>query len=217
MRQHVNPLSRFFQVPLRLPLPAQLFLNPNLPIHLDIGSARGNFLLDLAETQANRNFVGVEIRHPLVVSANQDVERRELKNIRFLFCNANVSLQGWLCDMPSHLIQNVSIQFPDPWFKRKHHKRRVLQPSLLKSLAGAMSPGSELFLQSDFLGVINPMIDLIENSSYFDRLIVNNRSWLKANPYPIKTEREKYAIKNGLYVYRALYHRNHTNLSMIES
>ena len=48
MRQHVNPLSRFFQLPLELPAPQELFEHPNLPIHLDIGCARGFFLLELA-------------------------------------------------------------------------------------------------------------------------------------------------------------------------
>ena len=208
MRQHVNPLSRFFQLPLELPLPDELFVNPDLPIHLDIGSARGNFLLLSAENSRNWNFLGVEIRHQLVDSANKDVESKELKNVRFLFCNANVSLQNWLSKLPFNLLQRVSIQFPDPWFKRKHHKRRVLQPLLLKCLAEKMKPGSQLFIQSDFPGVVNPMTALIEKSSYFDRVLSDNSIWLNENPFKIRTEREKYVMKEGLFIYRALYSRN---------
>ena len=218
MRQHVNPLSSFFQLPVKLPLPEELFLNADLPIHLDIGSARGQFLLDYAEIQRNWNFLGVEIRQSLVASANNDVEHKNLKNVRFLFCNANVSLQSWLDELPFGLLQRVSIQFPDPWFKRRHHKRRVLQPSLLTSLAKSMKPGSELFLQSDCLSVIQPMTELIEKSFCFDPHTVNNYNWLAENPCLIKSEREIYAINKGLLIYRILYKRNNnqSNLKLLE-
>ena len=193
-------------------------MNADLPIHLDIGSARGQFLLDYAEIQRNWNFLGVEIRQSLVASANNDVEHKNLKNVRFLFCNANVSLQSWLDELPFGLLQRVSIQFPDPWFKRRHHKRRVLQPSLLTSLAKSMKPGSELFLQSDCLSVIQPMTELIEKSFCFDPHTVNNYNWLAENPCLIKSEREIYAINKGLLIYRILYKRNNnqSNLKLLE-
>ena len=59
VRQHVNPLSRFFQLPLELPPPAELFSTPALPLHLDIGCARGGFLLALAQQQPGVNHLGV--------------------------------------------------------------------------------------------------------------------------------------------------------------
>ena len=70
MRQHVNPLSRFFQLPLELPEPHELFEHPSRPLHLDIGSARGKFLLSMASCKPEWNFLGVEIRRPLVITAN---------------------------------------------------------------------------------------------------------------------------------------------------
>ena len=72
MRQHVNPLSRVHQRPLPLPPPAELFSEPARPIHLDIGSARGGFLLELAQQEPGRNYLGVEIRQPLVQAAEAD-------------------------------------------------------------------------------------------------------------------------------------------------
>ena len=143
MRQHVNPLSRFFQLPLELPGPEALFDDPNRPIHLDIGSARGQFLLALADVQPVWNHLGVEIRRPLVAAAQRDRDARELQNLHFLFCNANVSVQGWMEALPPDRLQRVSIQFPDPWFKKRHQKRRVLQPALLLAIAAALRPGRE--------------------------------------------------------------------------
>jgi tRNA (guanine-N7-)-methyltransferase len=208
MRQHVNPLSRFFQLPRELPGPEALFSDPSLPIHLDIGAARGRFLLDLAALQPHWNHLGVEIRRPLVDAAQRDRDRLELHNLHFLFCNANVSLEGWLASLPPDRLQRVSVQFPDPWFKKRHRKRRVLQPSLLLAIAAALDPGRELFLQSDVLEVIEPMLRLSELCGAFSRPEGDARPWRGANPLPVTTERERYALAQGLPVYRVLLRRN---------
>ena len=91
VRQHVNPLSRFFQLPLELPAPAELFADPQQPIHLDIGCARGRFLLALAQQQPGVNHLGVEIRRALVQAAETDRQTLALGNLHYLFCNANVT------------------------------------------------------------------------------------------------------------------------------
>ena len=208
MRQHVNPLSRFFQLPLQLPAPDQLFERPEQPIHLDIGCARGRCLLGLAEQQTHWNHLGVEIRRPLVQSADRDAQASEHGNVRVLFCNANISLEGWMGALPQDRLQRVSIQFPDPWFKRRHRKRRVLQPPLLLAIAAALEPGRELFLQSDVPEVIEPMVALTELSGCFERPAEDARPWRLENPLPVPTERERYVLEQALPVYRVLYQRN---------
>ncbi len=208
MRQHVNPLSQFFQIPFELPSLEELYENPESPLHLDIGCARGGFLLDLARRQKDWNYLGVEIRKPLVEAADRDRVDMEIKNLRFLFCNANVSLQSWLQSLRRGVLQRVSIQFPDPWFKRRHYKRRVFQPSLLTALASSLGPGKELFLQSDIFEVVDPMRKLIDLSNYFDLRDRNASPFLTSNPMKIPTEREKHAISKNLPVYRMLYYRN---------
>jgi len=217
VRQHVNPLSRFFQQPRALPPPAELFSAPDQPLHLDIGCARGRFLLALAQLQPGRNHLGVEIRRALVDAAEADRQALGLGNLHYVFCNANISLQDWLAALPTDLLERVSIQFPDPWFKKKHHKRRVLQPALLLALAEALAPGRELFIQSDVLAVITPMVQLIEASGGFDRPPEDNRPWRADNPLPVPTERETYVLAQGLPVYRVLYRRNSHNLPPLES
>jgi tRNA (guanine-N7-)-methyltransferase len=207
MRQHVNPLSRFFQLPLELPAPQELFENPNLPIHLDIGCARGFFLLELAALQPERNHLGVEIRRPLVQAAQRDRDRQEQNNLHFLFCNANISLEAWMAALPPDQLQLVSIQFPDPWFKQRHRKRRVLQPALLLAIASALHPGRHLFLQSDVLAVIEPMVALVELSNGFARPKDDPQPWRTSNPLPVATERERYVQEQGQPTYRVLFER----------
>jgi len=209
VRQHVNPLSVIYQQPLALPSPAELFAEPCLPLHLDIGAARGRFLLAMAEHCPNRNHLGIEIRRPLVVAAEADRQAAGLPNLRYLFGNASLNLVEWLQDLPAGLLQLVTLQFPDPWFKSRHHKRRVLQPALLRSLALAMPPGSTLLMQSDVLAVIKPMVAQVEASGCFDRPCSDPFPWLETNPLAVPTERERLVLAQGLPVYRVRYHRHH--------
>ena len=108
VRQHVNPLSRFYQQPRPLPPPTALFPNPERPLHLDIGCARGRFLLALAQAEPHRNYLGVEIRRSLVDAAEAERQSLGLEQLRYLFCNANVSLQDWLAKLPPGLLERVT-------------------------------------------------------------------------------------------------------------
>ena len=118
VRQHVNPLSRFFQLPLELPPPQELFSDPGQPVHLDIGCARGRFLLAHAQQQPESSHLRVEVRRALVTAAVADRQQLVLRKLHCLFCNANISVEGWLTALAPGQLDLVSIQFPDPWFKK---------------------------------------------------------------------------------------------------
>ena len=208
MRQHVNPLSQFFQLPLSLPSKSILFKDFNYPIHLDIGSAKGEFLIQLASKYPNWNFLGLEIREALVTSSERKRKKLELQNLKFLYCNVNVSLDEWLSDLDCDQLRRVSIQFPDPWFKRKHFKRRVLKTSLLNSIARYMSKDGELFIQSDILKLIESMKNVIDKSTYFNRKDLQGLKLIDKNPYNVSTDRELFVIKQNLPIYREIYIRN---------
>jgi tRNA (guanine-N7-)-methyltransferase len=208
VRQHVNPLSRYHQQPRALPPLESLFADPDRPLHLDIGSARGRFLLAMARHHPQRNHLGVEIRRPLAEAAEAERGEEAIANLRFLFCNANVSLPEWLPALPAGRLELVTLQFPDPWFKKKHHKRRVLQPALLRAIAVAMAPGCRLFLQSDVAAVIEPMVALVEVSGCFAPPAGEASPWRDINPLPVPTERETLVSREGEPVHRALFERN---------
>ncbi len=208
MRQHVNPLSQFFQLPLSLPSKNVLFSKSHYPIHLDIGSAKGEFLIELAMKYPRWNFVGLEIREPLVSLCEKKRKKLQLNNLKFLFCNVNVSLGDWLSDLDYGQLKRVSIQFPDPWFKRKHFKRRVLKTNLLNLIAKSMSKDGEIFIQSDILKLIESMTDTIDRSKYFNRKGGLDLRSIDKNPYNVMTDRELFSIKKNLIIYRAMYIRN---------
>ena len=196
MRQHVNPLSRFFQLPLELPGPEALFDDPNRPIHLDIGSARGQFLLALADVQPEWNHLGVEIRRPLVAAAQRDRDARELQNLHFLFCNANVSVQGWMEALPPDRLQRVSIQFPDPWFKKRHQKRRLINPEFLEMLAQKMQKGGVLHLATDWQEYAEQMLDTLSKVPAFKNLDPSGRYTPRPDWRP-ETKYERRGLRLG--------------------
>ena len=208
MRQHVNPLSQFFQLPLSLPSKNILFEKSHYPIHLDIGSAKGEFLIELATKYPDWNFVGLEIREPLVSLCEKKRRKLELTNLKFLFCNVNVSLDEWLSDLDFGQLKRVSIQFPDPWFKRKHFKRRVLKTNILNSIAKAMSNDGEIFIQSDIFKLIEYMTNTIDKNRYFTRKNVGDLRSIDKNPYNVMTDREIFSLKKNLLIYRVMYIRN---------
>lgn len=203
IRQHVNPLSSKFQQSLELPQWQQIYANPNLFLHLDIGCARGKFLLEMAQLYPDTNFLGIEIRQPLVIQANREKEKLGLTNLHYIFGSINYSASNILESLPVNSLKYITVQFPDPWFKRKHQKRRVIQPELVNVLIKYLINDGMVFLQSDIQEVAIEM----QNRFAQHPLLVRQHSqeWLDKNPFSVATERELYVLKDNLPVYRVLF------------
>ncbi len=202
VREHVNPLSRKYQTPVTPPDWTKIYAKDTQPLHLDIGCGRGWFLLNLAELQPEWNFLGLEIREPLVGQAIVRRNELHLANLHYLFCNANNSLQPLLASLQPNTLQRVTIQFPDPWFKRKHQKRRVVQPEVVAELTKYLAIGGMIFVQSD---VEEVAIEMRDRFAIDGSLHLQAAGWLKDNPFPVATEREQSTLERGELVYRALF------------
>lgn len=202
IRQHVNPLSRKFQYQITRPDWTKIYSNPNLPLHLDIGCARGDFLLQMAQLQPDKNFLGVEIRKTLVQLANQEKTELGLTNLHYLFGSMNYYAETLLPSLPKKSLEFITIQFPDPWFKRRHNKRRVVQPELVEFLVDYLIEDGTIFLQSDIEEVALEMRERFVANSL---LVVQHQDfWLAENPLPVPTERELYVLEDQKPVYRVL-------------
>lgn len=203
VRQHVNPLCEKYQTAISPPDWHQVYASPHQPLLLDIGCARGRFLLKMAQLQPDWNFLGLEIREPLVWEASQLRSQLGLTNLHYLFVNVNNSLQPLLSSFPTGVLQRVTIQFPDPWFKNRHRKRRMIQPELVADLAPHLTMGGEVFLQSDLEFVARLMRDRFGEHPDFEEKGMHN--WLAENPIPVPTEREMATLAGGKPVYRTLF------------
>ncbi len=192
LREHVNPLSRRYLVPTPAPNWSEVYANWGGWLGVDIGCGRGEYLLQMAQQYPERNFLGLEIRQRLVVEANAARDRLGLRNLYYLFCNVNVSLAGLFSD---RCIHEVSIQFPDPWFKRRQRKRRMVTPELVQQLSNVLVADARVLLQSDVQWVWEDM----------HRCFAEHPQFRPLPEYPphLPTERELRTIRRGLPVYRS--------------
>ncbi|MDX2256552.1 MAG: tRNA (guanosine(46)-N7)-methyltransferase TrmB [Pseudanabaenaceae cyanobacterium bins.39] len=205
VREHVNPLAQKYAVAIAPPIWTDIYANCQQPLSLDIGSARGRYILQMAQLKPDWNFLGLEIREPLVDRCNQVRDELGLRNLHYIFCNANVSLRGLL---PNRSLHEVTIQFPDPWFKRRQQKRRTVQPELVAVLADLLVPDAPVFLQSDVYEVALDMRQIFEaNPNFINLAGVGNFADDQLFPEHIPTERESSVISQGLPVYRSYFRR----------
>jgi len=202
VHQHVNPLAPYYR---QTPKPIEIekiFANPELPLHLDLGCARGRFILKMAEILPNQNFLGVEIREPLVTEGNRIKDEKGLKNLHYEFCNAMIFLDKLLENLPANILQTVTIQFPDPWFKKKHAKRRMVNAELIETIANHLADSGKVFVQTDIEFLAEDMFGLFEENDNFERIEI------EANPFPVKTEREKAVEEKQMPVYQAIFEKS---------
>ena len=209
MRQHVNPLSKNFHEIERIPSLNQIFDNSKLNLHLDIGCAAGEFLFDLASDNPNWNYLGFEIRQKLVKTAKLKVQEREIKNLYFVFGNANNILNDVQSKFILENVKSISLNFPDPWFKKKHYKRRVIQPDFINILSNILQKGSLIFIKTDVKDLFEYMDCTISNNFNFKIIDKNLSDYSESfNPNKVKTNREKYVIVNQLDIFERIYIKN---------
>ncbi|XP_026409419.1 uncharacterized protein LOC113304502 [Papaver somniferum] len=219
IRQHVNPLTAALSAPVEVPDWNQIFPDSTLPLMVDIGCGSGRFLLWLAKkSPQTNNYLGLEIRQKLVDRAQLWVKELSLSNIYFMFANATVCFDQIVSTYPGPLTF-VSILCPDPHFKNRNRKRRVLQKILVDSIVKNLRPGGKIFVQSDVQEVALDMrnqfdaqSDELQHVDYDDAVdqqeqMCDGERWLLRNPMGIRTEREIHAECEGAKIYRRMYQK----------
>ncbi len=208
MRQHVNPLSNFFKDIKPIPPLNEIFLNPDKPLHIDIGSGSGEFLINLAMQNKYWNYLGLEIREKLVLNAKSKIDKESIENLFFVFGNANNLIEDCIGKFNKDVLKSVSFNFPDPWFKKRHHKRRVIQPELIDNISQLMTSGGLIYIKSDVAELFTYMdLSIIKSSDFISYNNKNNASSRCYNPNNSKTNREKYVIQRNLQIYERIYQK----------
>lgn len=204
IHQHVNPLSNKYLALPPFPNWTEVYAHPFNPLHLDLGCAAGHFLLKMAQKHKDWNFLGLEIRQPLVERANCWKREKGLNNLFFFTGQAHIVLKPLLDSLPINVLQYVSINFPDPWFKRRHHKRRLVNEELVKVLATYLQPGGKVFIQTDVEELLPELKSLFLANPHFSLV----QELMENNPFDILTEREVSVIRLGRKIYRVLLQCN---------
>ena len=117
------------------------------PTVLEIGFGNGDALVAMAAGSPERNFLGVEVHAPGVGHCLLAIERLGLSNVRLLMQDAVEVLRERL---PHDSLAGVHLYFPDPWHKKRHHKRRLVQPDFVALLAARLAPGGYVHVATDW-------------------------------------------------------------------
>ena len=116
------------------------------PVELEIGIGKGRFLLDAAARHPETNFVGVEWAGKYLRLAASRGWRRGLTNIRFARADGREFVEFFV---PSQSLAAIRVLFPDPWPKKRHHKRRLINQEFLAEVERVLRPGGRLWLATD--------------------------------------------------------------------
>ncbi|KAG9412970.1 hypothetical protein AC1031_015989 [Aphanomyces cochlioides] len=198
VRQHVNPLSQRYQEPIDLPTWMSVFPTESRRLHLDIGCARAQYLLQLAARDPTRCFLGVEIREPLVHEAVARVQEQQLQNAHIIHANMNVHLGAIMQSLaPEYTVESVSIFHPDPWMKKRHVKRRLVNAEFVDALAMHLPTDTPVYLQTDVLDLFEYMLEIFHACP---RYVDEGPS--AENAMGIPTDRERYVVDEGGDIYR---------------
>lgn len=129
------------------------------PLGLEIGFGMGQALLDWAGQRPGWNLLGVEVYQPGIGSALLGLESRGLDNVRLLETPAEHLLESRL---GAATLDEVRVFFPDPWPKKRHHKRRLIQPGFAALVAGRLRPGGLLWVATDWEDYAHWMADVLD-------------------------------------------------------
>jgi tRNA (guanine-N7-)-methyltransferase len=111
-------------------------------------------------------------------------------------------LDKLLESLPAGILQMVTIQFPDPWFKKKHAKRRMVNKELVETVVTKLAANGRIFVQTDIEVLADEIFELFEANEKLENFANAE------NPFPVKTERERSVEDRNLPIYRAMFQKN---------
>ena len=146
------------EAPARRVEPAQWF-GRQAPVVLEIGFGNGEHLLARAQAEAGKDFLGVEVHRPGAGRVMNRAQAANLANLRVACDDAVEVLRDWLVE---RCLAEIVIYFPDPWPKKRHHKRRLVQPAFAALAASRLAPGGLLKLATDWAEYAQHMLATLD-------------------------------------------------------
>jgi tRNA (guanine-N7-)-methyltransferase len=179
------------------------FFGNSHPVELDVGCGRGLFLVHSAEANHDVNYLGIEIDYREGRRAARRLKKREFSNARVIGGDVRIAL---IKHIPPASISAVHVYFPDPWWKRKHRRRRVFSDEFADLAAGVLKPGGLLHSWTDveeYFGVIS---GLMNHHPEFEALPPPEEH-KPEHDLDFQTSFERKKRKEGLPIYRGLWRR----------
>jgi tRNA (guanine-N7-)-methyltransferase len=185
------------------PRDLQTLFGRNAPCVLEIGFGNGDALLYAASADPVRNYIGIEVHAPGVGHALTGVETAQLHNVRIYRHDALEVLQH---EIGSGALDEVRVYFPDPWHKKRHHKRRLVRAETATLIADRLRVGGLLHLATDWQPYAEHMFDILDVQPRLSNR-AGSRGTVPRPEWRPQTRFESRGIKLGHRVFDLVYER----------
>ena len=129
------------------------------PHFAEVGFGDGQALLALAEAHPERDYIGIDVHSPGVGRLLAGLQARGLRNVRVFRADA---VDVFERSVPDNSLEGICVWFPDPWPKKRHHKRRLIQPSFVSLMTPKLMAGGRLHLATDWMDYAHQMLKVLE-------------------------------------------------------
>jgi len=195
----LNPMLDLGQSPSRLDL-SEVFGNQH-PVEFEIGIGKGFFLMRSAQCHPDRNYLGIEYARKYLEKARKRIAKRPLPNARLIHGEALDFMREYLGDRS---IDVIHLYFPDPWPKKRHHKRRIFNHEFLRESHRVLTDSGDLLVATDHCDYWDWMMEKIATQNWFrpsDRLPSPARESDRLTNY------ERKYVQEGRSIFRAGYRK----------
>jgi len=181
------------------PIDASTIFNRHAPLVLEIGSGMGETTAAIAAARPDTDFIAIEVHLPGIGALLKHIATRGLTNVRVIRHDALAVLQTMIA---ADSLAGVHLYFPDPWPKKRHHKRRIVQPTFVDQVARKLAPNGYLHMATDWPPYAEHMLEVLRASP----LLINTASDYAPRPVwrPL-TKFEQRGLKLGHAVHDLVF------------
>lgn len=184
-------------------LDKSLVFGRDAPLFLEIGFGNGECLSQIASENPEKDYIGIEVHRPGVGHLIMQLEQKNLRNVRIYFHDAVDVLTHNLLE---NSLSGIHLFFPDPWPKKKHHKRRIVQPDFLDLIAKKLKSGGYFHAATDWENYAEHMFDVLSDNQNFSNTSTN--TFCEKPSYRPLTKFEQRGLRLGHGVWDLIFSRN---------
>ena len=168
------------------------------PYYLEIGSGKGQFLVDMAKKFPSKFFVGVERNVTCCGFTAKKLVEEQIANAKLMFLNA----ENMFLDMKENSIEAIFLNFSDPWPKKRHHKRRLTANSYLDNYYRVLKKGGRLIIKTDNTELFEFTLENLENTKF--KLVFKTDDYQEYDEFDTMTEYEQSFREEGINIHRLI-------------
>lgn len=172
-----------------------LFEKPQ-KLTVEIGFGMGDSLLEMAMHSPDQNFIGIEVHQPGVGKLLKGIADNEVTNLKLICHDAREILESGL---PHHCIDRLLLFFPDPWHKKRHNKRRLVQPQFIDLLLEKLKANAELHFATDWEAYAEHMMEVLEANPRIENVLGRQNYWQEPDRPVTKFEKRGQRLGHGVW------------------